>query len=396
MNTSLEESVPVLACSEIGKLHSLAFAGIPVYAGSCYEQNTALYSRYVKKRIHLPDYGTEEFIHALCEFGKEQPRKTVLMTDDDQAALTISRHRKILEKYFLFLLSDHETVEAVQDKQKFYEKAGDLGLQIPTSFTISSLKELRFAEEQLSFPCIVKPVNKEDWWHKDYKQISKSNKKALRCATSSELYKVYEQIKQFNSRVIVQELVEGPDDQHYSVNMYIDQKGEIRGYYLYQKVRMCPPKAGRGSYLITVQDKEVIEEAKHAARALGMRGLINIQFKRNKSGAVKLIEVEPRLSVSSFLGVAAGANLAVQYYYDLIGGKVPSYTHYHSDIKYFDLIRDVKASFQYWKQGELSFTEWVKSYRGTSVCNGYSLKDPFPIFMSIWFIISLKLKKFGI
>lgn len=390
MQETAEEPIPVLACSEIGKLHSLAFAGIPVYAGSNYDQNTALYSRFVQRRLRFSDYESEAFIEELCHFGKNQPGPVVLMTDDDQAVLAISKHRRRLQKHFLFLLPDHDMVECVHDKQKFYKKAEEQGLNIPTTHTIASSDELDAISSQLNFPCILKPVSKDSWWREEYEQVAKSQKKALRCSDVEELYQIYEQLKQFKKPVIVQELIEGPDDQHFSVNMYLDREGQVRGYYLYQKVRMCPPKAGRGSYLITVEDAKVAAEAKKVARTLGMRGLINIQFKRDETGAVKLIEIEPRLSVSSYLGVAAGANLAVQYYYNLVGEEVTTLSDYQTNVKYFDLIRDIKAFWQYRQQGELTLPEWVKSYRGNRVYNGYSLKDPLPIVMSLWFMIRSK------
>lgn len=386
-------SIPVLICSEIGKLHSLTSAGIPVIVGSNYEENTALYSRYIKEKIHFPEYDTPDFIDALCEFGKQQPGKIVLMSDDDQAILTISRHREKLKDFFLFLLPERETVEIVQDKELFYKKAEELDLSIPTTFSISSRKELLAISDQPDFPCIVKPVSKEDWRTEAFQNVFGSPKKAFRCSSFAELMHIYEKIRHITPRVLVQELIEGPDHQQYSINMYIDQEDVVKGYYLYQKVRMFPPKAGRGCYLITVEDPEIIEKAKRISRILGMRGLVNIQFKKDQNGSVKLIEIEPRLSVSSFLGTAAGANVAEQYYWDLIGKKAPAFTNYRLNVKYFDPVRDLKASYMYWKQEELSLIDWLKSYRGTKVCNGYSWKDPFPVLISFWFIISSKLKK---
>lgn len=386
-------STPALVCGEIGLVHSLGIEGIPVFAGSNVEKNTAFYSRYAKGTIRVPDYETERFIETLCEFGANRPHKTVLITDDDQAALAISRNREKLENDFLFLLPDRKTVETIQDKYLFHKKAKELDLPVPVSYMVSSLEELDSIHSELIFPCILKPVNKEDWWHKSFQEQVGPYQKAFRCSSREELYETYKKIFLIHPKVIVQESIEGKDDQHYSVNMYINHQGDTKGCYAYQKIRMCPPGAGRGSFFMTVQEQEILEKAREVAAKLGMKGLVNIQFKRDiRSGALKLIEMEPRLSVSNFLGPAAGANLAASYYYDLVGENVPSIEEYRTGVKYSDLFRDIKAFFQYRKQGRLSFIEWLQSYKRNVVCNGHMFKDPWPILMSIWFIIS---KRFG-
>lgn len=385
-------SIPALVCGEIGLVQSLGVEDIPVYATSNYPENIGMYSKYVKQRINLPPYDTEQFIEMVCEFGKKLTQKAVMFTDEDSAVLAISRNRDRLKNYYYFMLPDRDIVEVIQNKKKFYQEASKHGLPVPASFTVSSLYELHVVEPRLTYPCILKPVYTEDWLHKGFSKIVGPYKKAIRCTGPEELFSLYEKISRIHPTAIIQDYVEGEDHQHYSINMYIGRNGELKGYYIYRKVRMYPIRAGRGCYFVTIYDDEILTESLEVVDSLNLCGLINIQFKRDtRTGNLRLIEIECRLSVSNFLGPASGMNLARLYYYDLVGKPYPIPERYETGVKYFDLLRDIKAYFQYRKQDDLSFKEWLQSYQGKFVCNGYRLSDPYPVVMDLWFILRRKL-----
>lgn len=384
------KNITACVCGEIGLVQSLGIAGIPVYVVSEFDKNVARYSRFVRKKMLVPAYDTETLIEKLLQQGKKITRKPVLLTDNDQAVLAISRHRELLSEVYRFLIPDREVIETILDKKKFYNTAQDYGLPVPSSLTINSQKELRHAIPKLRFPCIIKPVNTKDWQHKDFFAVAGPYKKAFRCTDWKELKSVYQKVSKLHSTVVLQEFIEGEDHRHYSINMYFDRNGILKGYYIYQKVRMYPIGAGRGSFFVTIYDKEILEEALKAARKFDMRGLVNIQFKKDSlTGELKLIEMEARLSVSSFLGPAAGVNLAALYCRDLVNeAPVDDFHFYQSEVKYSDLLRDMKAFTEYRKQNKLSFNDWLRSYRGKCVFNGFMLEDPIPILKKMWFTIN--------
>ncbi|MBD3615444.1 MAG: ATP-grasp domain-containing protein [Gracilimonas sp.] len=379
--------VPAFVCGEIGLVQSLGIAGIPVYVGSEYEENLAFYSCFAQKKILMPPYDSGKFIEKLLEFGDRVAHKPLLFTDDDQALLAISRNRRALQQKYRFLLPAERVVEQIHDKQQFYKKAGDCELPVPETYTITSYSTLKAIQHKLSFPCILKPANTKDWRNDEFVKIFGSNKKAIRCDNNNEVLLFYKKISKINPKVILQEFIEGEDHRHYSINMYFDKEGNLKGYYSYQKLRMYPIGAGRGSFFETVHDREILEKAIDAAKKFEMRGLVNLQFKKDcDSGILKLIEMEARLSISSFLGPASGMNLAEQYYYDLIGWEAKTTNNYRPGIKYADLLRDIKAFVAYRRQKKLSFRNWIRSYKGKCVYSGYLLNDPRPMLQDIWLV----------
>jgi predicted ATP-grasp superfamily ATP-dependent carboligase len=385
---------PALVLGEIGLVHSLSQANIPVYVGSEESQNPVFYSRFAKRKVHFSTYRSEKFIDELCEFGKTLDRKAVIFSDDDDALHTISKYRDRLSKYFLFSFPPAELVDSVLDKQKFSKLSQTYALPAPASYKVSSARELEQRAGKCTFPCIIKPVYRSDWYRADFKAITGLEyKKAYRCMDERELFSMYGKVSLIDPRIVLQEYIEGDDSQHYSVNMYVAKDGTIRGYYIAKKFRVYPIGAGMGSYIVTLKDDEVLEKAVEVVEALDLRGLLNIQFKKDcRTGEPKLIEIHFRNSLWGNIGVAAGVNLYELYYMGLTGNELPIRKDYQSNVKYIDLNRDIAGFFQYREAGKLSFSEWIKTYRGNIVIADFKASDPLPFLMSWWFRIYEQIK----
>lgn len=379
---------PILVIGEIGLVHSVGMSGIPVYAGSNFRDNSALYSRYVKKKISFSDYQSPKFIDELCELGETLQQKAVFLSDDDDAILAFSRHRERLSEYFSFLYPNAGIVEKVLDKQQFCSLSMNCGLPVPASFAISSRQELKNILPRLPFPCVIKPTNRSDWYDENFTQVMGGYKKAYLCNNKNELLDLYGRVSKINPRLVVQEYVKGEDDMHFELNMYVDRDGALKGYYIGQKPRIYPIGAGIGSYIKTVQDNEILEKGLSIVKELNLFGLLDFQFKRDaETGEAKLLEIHFRNTVWGFLGPAAGMNLYKMYYNDLTGLEELLPETYKLDVKYFKLERDIPAFLQYRSSGKIGFQEWINSYSGNYVIGGFSMKDPVAMAATIWFIL---------
>ncbi|MEX0719060.1 MAG: ATP-grasp domain-containing protein [Balneolaceae bacterium] len=377
---------PVLVCSEIGLVRCLGAAGIPVLTGTEESDNSALYSRYSKKRFNFSSYESEEFIQELINIGKELDYKPVLMSYDDRLIINISRHREELLKYYNFLLPEEEMVENLLDKMAFIKLADEYNLPAPASVKVSEEKDLNQIEDQLKKPYLIKPTYRHHWFHKDFPEVVGSYKKAFVCNSFQELEDRYKRISQINPNVVVQEYIEGPDSNMYDVNMYIDAGGEVKGSIVSQKLRVFPSTAGYGSYVITVDDQKILNMSKQIARKLNLRGLINVQFKRDeKTKEPKLIEIHTRTSIFDVLGIKSGINTPALYYADMTGTTVPVNGAGKYGVKYINVSRDLRFIMENHKS--LTVLNLAKSYMGTKVFDGLSIKDPMPAVMAFWWMI---------
>lgn len=394
---------PVLACSEIGVIHSLGKVGVPVHLGTFFYDNIALYSKYISQKVHFTNYNGVKFIDELVAYGKKQDQKMVFMSDDDRALLLVSDHRERLEPYYHFLFPEKEMVRDILDKERFSELAREYDLPTPITYHYNSREEFEHVKANVPYPCIVKPAFKQDWWHKDFKRLVGDYKKAIECDNPEELQSLYDKLSSISNRGIVQEFVPGDDDNLFSLNMYVDADSELKAIYLAQKRRVYPIGAGTGCYVITVKDLDIVEKTQQIVKTLQLKGLINVQFKKHEvTGEPKIMEIHVRNSFWNYIGVAAGLNLAAMYYQDLTGvdlglRELKSPDDYKENVALFNLTKDFKAFLQYRKKGELTFLNWIKTYRGKFVLAGYNPSDPYPIIKSIQFILGRKLfnKSYG-
>lgn len=389
-----EDRCPVLVIGEIGLLSSVGELDIPVYIGSETTQNIALHSRFAKQSFIFSDYDTSSFINELCELGQRFEKKPVIFSDDDRALLNISQHRERLKDHYQFLYPEKQTVNKLLDKQSFVELSEEYDLPSPGSFQVASLKEFHSISSQISYPCIIKPTQRHFWWGEEFIDKVGFYRKAIKCSDYDELCDIYQKISEINPSVVIQEYVEGDDKQHYSANLLIDKEGALQGYYIAQKKRIYPIKAGSGTYVETVKNPDVLDISMSIINKLGLKGLVNVQFKQDcRTGKYKLMEIHIRNSMWSLLGTKAGANLAHMYYRHLVNGyQVEEPVEARPHVKYFDLTKDFLAFRSYQAEGTLTFREWWNSLKGDRVFAILSSRDLMPLIFQIWYFTMTKMK----
>lgn len=379
--------IPALVCGEIGLVRSLGEVGIPVYVGSYYNDNIAYYSKYCTRRVHFSHSLSRDFVDTLVSVGRKEPAKMVFFSDDDRAVLTFSAHREELRPYYHFNLPDHALVDSILDKRKFAALAERCALPVPLTFMPSTEDEAACYAERLEFPCILKPSHKDDWWHPRFLEVVGPYRKAILCENREHLLDTYRKVVQINPAVVMQEYVDGDDLDLYSVNMYYSAGSELLAYFIGHKLRIYPVHAGVGSLVEIVQNEEIAAAACDAARKLGMRGHVNIQFKRDRrTGKLKIMEMHTRNSLWAYLATGGGLNITAVAYYDMIGQPLPFRPQLRYGVKWIDLNKDVKALIDYRKLGEWTVSRWLRSYRGKKVYHVHSLHDPLPFLMDSWFV----------
>lgn len=389
------DSIPVLALSEIGLVHSLGKASIPVISGSFFHDNPALDSAYTRGKVMFSPYDTTEFIDELIEFGKQSSGQIALMSDDDRAILNISRHRHLLEPYYLFRLPRPDLVDRISNKQSFIGVCKEYNLPAPQSFSVESESDLETILPELSYPVILKPPYKEYWWGESFERLVGPYKKAFRAENEHELRRLYSRIVQVHPSVLIQEYISGSDQNHISVNLFVDVQHDVKALFAARKHRVYPVTAGVGSFVQLMTDERLDDLCGQIVQKLNLTGLVNIQFKEDdRTGEYRLIEIQFRNSYWGYIGTAAGINLPSMYYSDLLGRALPEFPETIQPVKFFDVGKDIKAALDYFKNGELTFAQWVQSYQGPKTFHGFQLSDPVPVFRHIGYLTSRRVKKF--
>lgn len=375
----------VLVLGELSLVHCLGTAGIPVVTASERKRTPESFSRYSTRHLVFSSYESGAFVDELCEFGEQWGRKSVLVTYDDRVILNISKNRERLGKHFLFLLPDHRVVEQLLDKLQFCELARQYDLPVPTSIRVSSQEELQRKLDVLEPPFLIKPAYRHYWFHEDFTAEVGKYQKAYRCSTAGELFDLYDRIRKINPHVVVQEYIVGKDSNMYDLNFLVDREGSVRGHVIARKLRVYPPTAGWGSYVRTVHSRELVDLCGQIIEKLDLRGLINIQFKRDsRTGVYKLIEIHTRTSIFDYLGARAGANLPALYSRYLNGDDALDEPAYREGVKYINIGRDLRLFARYGRRYDVPLWRWALSYFSTSVFDGFRLNDLHPLIRGLF------------
>jgi predicted ATP-grasp superfamily ATP-dependent carboligase len=118
---------------------------------------------------------------------------------------------------------------------------------------------------------------------------------------------------------LVQEMIEGGDDQIFQCTALVKHSGETV-HATVRKLHQFPPGYGTMCYGQTERNDELVSESLKLLLALGYRGLGSLEFKYRKSDhRFYFIEMNTRLPWYNGIFNDAGVNLPYLTYLDLIG-----------------------------------------------------------------------------
>lgn len=242
-------------------------------------------------RRHLLLRGTHpQYVQKLLALCAEYGFAAVVPTVDSEL-LPIARARSLFASMDVrVLIADEQTLLVTLDK---WELVQACAFDVPTPKT-------RLCSERLvwddPFPCVVKP------------------------RVGSGSHGVYVLSDQFaldavmkNGKNIIQEFLPGDE---YSVDLYVGQSGAVHAVVPRLRLKV---DSGVAITSRTVFDYELILNACTVAQIINLRGVANVQFRRDPNGIPKLLEVNPRFAGTMSLTVKSGVNIPQMALDELFG-----------------------------------------------------------------------------
>lgn len=363
------DSTQGLQTARIFAHHGIPVIGIASNAGY-YASRTKVCDRVIVAKTNK-----QALIETLQELGPELEQKAVLIPCVDMAVKLVSDHRDDLEKWYQLRLPDADTVHLLLDKVRFYEFAEEQGLPIPTTKVLASRADAETATKELSFPCILKPPWRPNEW------VRHTKSKAFRIESAEELVQAYNHYSQWMDVLIAQDWIPGGDDHHYSCNAYFGADSEPLVTFVSQKLRQWPPTTGRGCLAIEARNDEVLGQTVDLFKSLSYRGLAYLEMKRHAdTGEYYIIEPNVgRPTGRAAMAEASGVELMYTMYCDAIGARLPDERQQqYMGVKWVHLLRDLQASWLYWRSGSLTIRDWWRSLQGEKAYAVFSWRDPVP------------------
>lgn len=375
-------------CGDLNMLRCFVGTGIPTLLVSADSGDVIFHSRYCHQKRVIADCVTSpgEAVRDLEELGRSFSEKPVLFYGDDAMLMLISSNRERLAKYYRFLMPEHELVEALVDKSQFAQLAEKLELAAPKTITSRQVMSTDDIERYISLPCVLK-ANPENAWFRSSAIREEGGKpqKALRANNRAELDRLYGRIKQYTDSFVVQEYIEGGDNCIYSFHAYLDRKGEALAHFVGRKIRTYPKDTGLSAYLELVKEPEVVRLGLDILKKLDFVGPVKIDFKKEAStNRFYVLELNARFTLWNYLGAVCGVNLPQAAYKDLTGEPPAVETDYRAGVRWLSFGNDFRAVIRdYHRDGDISWADWLLSYKGEKVYDIFSWRDPYPFVKTV-------------
>jgi D-aspartate ligase len=321
-----------LDVSAYGIARSLGREGVPVYALNDRLRDSLRFSRYYRKCFLYPDDPAQARAYAgdsvanedvllglLLQWGREFQSKPVLFATSDWFARFLSNRGEELAASFLFHWVPPELFTTIIDKGRMAQFCEHHGIRVPRTHATEAGDDMALVARDFPYPCLVKPI------HRYTTAFPLGAAKVFVAHEPGELQRFFEQYPQLKGAALVQELIEGGDDQVFQCTALVDMQGEIAAYSTVRKLSQYPGGYGSMCYGRTERNEGLKGEAFKLLQALGYKGLGSLEFKyRRSDGGYYFIEMNTRLPWYNGLFADAGVNLAWLAYCDLTGHKSPA------------------------------------------------------------------------
>jgi len=369
----------------LGVARSLGRNGIKVY-GFDFKKDITFYSKYVKAKICPHPLNEEKkFIQYLISFGENEHKKPVLFITSDDFLISVSRNKNALDKYFLINLPDNILIESIADKYRQYQLIKAAGIDLPQTFALRKTEEITTIADKLHYPAIIKGLNVNSW----RKNISGSIK-GFEVLSETEFTTKANELLNKKTECLVQEIIHGPDTNHYKFCTYFSKEGKMILGFTLQKIRQNPIRFGVGSVVQSIQYEALYKIGEKLFKALNYKGVGSAEFKLDERDCkLKLIEINARYWQQNALPDVCGMNFPFVDYLEMIDQKPESTFIFTPDIKWVNIYMDFDSFLKYRKLKKLTLKQWIKSLKGKKIYSDFAWDDILPGFYEVGFGLKL-------
>lgn len=344
---------------------------IPVYALN-YPREAVRYSRHCRFIELDDDGGPRAWAAFLLSPRSEWLRGAILLACSDEAIALVVDHAEALARKFVLEEGEVALRGCLLDKLCTYRLAREVGIPTPAFWPAATAHELETAIGECRFPVLVKPLLSPAFTRAyDRKYILAEDAAALR--------EVHAEASRRQFAVLVMEFIPGDDDLSVSYNAYLDDHGRVLAGLTTQIIRRYPMNMGPACHEIVDCDPEVAAQGLLLLRAIALRGIGCIDFKRDpRDGVLKLIEINARFIGPDRLLVAAGVDFASLSYDRLTGRPVSPAPAHKAGLRQWLPKKELFALRERRAARMITIVDWAASLLHWPHLPYFSWRDPAP------------------
>lgn len=260
------------------------------------EGNRIAGSSLCDKFYKVPYAVEDTYIPKLLEICEMENVRIIFPIIDIELEIIASAIEKFKDKGIFLWLSESKTVEICNDKYNTFRFFKENGFPTPESWLPDEIENMK---DQLPYPVIIKPRN------------GVSSRDVHKIDSYKELLSVVKKVK----RPLIQECLRGKE---YTIDVLCDSNSNALIAVPRERIET---KAGISYKGVTIKDQKLINYGSTIAEKLHIKGACNIQCIVD-NGASKFFEVNPRLSGTLPLTIAAGVNVPLLLVKMALGEKI--------------------------------------------------------------------------
>jgi predicted ATP-grasp superfamily ATP-dependent carboligase len=313
-------------------MRSLGSRGVPIVALTDHTQDFARFSRYCRHTIEYPPVSARfsancpstpnavQVTERLLNFALSQQHRPIFFATSDWFVAILVQQQAKLSRCFEYAWLSPETYALIKDKASMWEFCLRAGVDTPPTRVLINSVDVRKASRTLAFPCVLKPVR-----NFDIELPLFDHDKVVVLRSGTDLERAAAEHPEIVGATVVQEMIEGGDDQVVQCTLAVGRGGDVLGVSTVRKIHQYPAHFGSMCYGRSEHIPEIIEPAIHFMTGLEYRGLASLEFKfSRRDNRFYFIEINPRLPWYNSLFAASRPNLAYLNYLDLCGQSQPN------------------------------------------------------------------------
>lgn len=326
----------------------------------------------------------------LINYAKTQPKKPVLYVTTDLYVIFILKNITEISKYYQIDFPDENTISILMNKLNFSDFAEKNNIQIPQTISLHNIAEIDTIKENLNFPVILKPWMRTEKWSNRFKE------KAFLSQSFKEFEIVYNKVKVIENNILVQEYIPGFDDHVYYCLTYFDERNNCLAAFTGQKIRQWPVRTGSTSTTVLCDNDTIKNETLRIFKLLNYKGFGSVEYKKHAVTGEYFI-IEPtvgRLNQQEYIATLNGINIPLIAYNSLTGAGLEPLLPRVKPIIYIDEKNELQSVVKLYKEGNLTFRDWLKSIKGYRAYRFFNLSDPVVGFRMILLIFLKMIKRY--
>jgi len=371
-------AIPVIVLGHgitaLGVIRILARDGIQAFVADSTDPLLHRSRRFRSVPVRLPP-GDEGGLGAWLE-ALPIPR-AVLMPCSDHWVSEVSKLSPRSRDRFPASVGSAESIVRLVDKGRFAQTVRESNTPHPWSREVEAESDLATVPDSVFGSAILKPRDSQSF-------VQRFEVKALRVSSREDTAIKLRRLVAEGFPVILQEYIPGPPTHHYFVDGFVDRTGAVRAVFVRQRLRMFPEDFGNSSHMVSVTPDragESVAAITSLLKDIGYRGVFSTEFKQDsRDGKFRVLEVNARPWWFVEFAARCGVDVCRMAYDDALERPVETVDRYEVGRKLVFPYTDYFACIAMHARGELSATEWLRSWL-TSQQPVFQFSDPLP---AIW------------